>query len=535
MNYTIDTQLTRLLNVKNAIKEAINEADPNHLLTSNSFEDFAEHIRTYLGPKTTPVTRYTVTFNANGSTGTIPSAQTVTSGTVITLPSYVGTKSGYNQISGWATSNSATSATYNFGSSYTVTRNITLYAVFQAEVAPTTEYTITFDANGSTPDSGSRIPDQIVAESGTTIMLPSYSGTKEHYTQEIGWSTRNDVEIADYQPNSEYVVQADTTLYAVFKINQHKVNWIEPESGTITASVNGNTITNGVTNVSYGSTVTLHYSAPNGYVIDSLTWNRGNLDSISSTTSETTTFTMIDNDVINISIEVELTRMVTITVASNNTSWGTVSGGGTYAVGSTQTIQATPNQNYHFVSWNDGDTTATRQITVPNSNTTYTATFAVNVNNVNCIEYVCTEPDDSTGTPCYSSIAQNEFETYYKSNTIAHAFDVSRMKLLHEDAVGEYDFGELRSISYPVNLNGVNVSDSYSMYWIAVPSGNTIKEFWVNYGESVGEEDLIDTNSFNTISTHKKFENVTLNDNNTYTIYGIWENGKTNKIHLVFE
>ncbi|MBQ3983237.1 MAG: C10 family peptidase [Bacteroidales bacterium] len=64
----------------------------------------------------------------------------------------------------------------------------------------------------------------------------------------------------------------------------------------------------------------------------------------------------------------------TLTVLSANSTMGTVSGGGTYYAGTSATISATPNIGYHFVQWNDGDTHATRTVTV-NANATYTASF----------------------------------------------------------------------------------------------------------------------------------------------------------------
>lgn len=61
---------------------------------------------------------------------------------------------------------------------------------------------------------------------------------------------------------------------------------------------------------------------------------------------------------------------------------GTVSGAGTYNVGSTATIKATPNTGYKFVKWSDGDRNAERKITITSSdisanvtNLSYTATF----------------------------------------------------------------------------------------------------------------------------------------------------------------
>ena len=64
----------------------------------------------------------------------------------------------------------------------------------------------------------------------------------------------------------------------------------------------------------------------------------------------------------------------TITAQSNNSSWGTVSGGGTYYSGTTATLTATPNSGYHFLYWNDGLTTNPRTVTVT-GDATYTAYF----------------------------------------------------------------------------------------------------------------------------------------------------------------
>ena len=66
----------------------------------------------------------------------------------------------------------------------------------------------------------------------------------------------------------------------------------------------------------------------------------------------------------------------TITVQSNNTSYGTVDGGGTYLSGKWITIQAIPNSGYQFKQWNDGNTEPARLITV-SEDKTYTAYFEV--------------------------------------------------------------------------------------------------------------------------------------------------------------
>lgn len=64
----------------------------------------------------------------------------------------------------------------------------------------------------------------------------------------------------------------------------------------------------------------------------------------------------------------------TLTVISSDDTMGTVTGGGKYSAGATATITATPKDGYEFVQWDDGDTNASRIVTV-DADKTYTATF----------------------------------------------------------------------------------------------------------------------------------------------------------------
>ena len=64
----------------------------------------------------------------------------------------------------------------------------------------------------------------------------------------------------------------------------------------------------------------------------------------------------------------------TLTVASNNTEWGTVNGGGTFDEGAVVTLTASAAEGYRFVRWQDGNTDNPRTVTVT-ANATYTATF----------------------------------------------------------------------------------------------------------------------------------------------------------------
>lgn len=70
--------------------------------------------------------KYTLSYNANGGSGA-PSSQT--GGSTYKIPTTTPTRSGYKFL-GWSTSSSASSASYEAGSSITISKNTTLYAVW---------------------------------------------------------------------------------------------------------------------------------------------------------------------------------------------------------------------------------------------------------------------------------------------------------------------------------------------------------------------------------------------------------------------
>lgn len=84
--------------------------------------------------KNAPAT-YTVSYDANGGSGA-PGSQTKTQDATLTLSSTKPTRSGYTFL-GWATSSSATGASYQPGGSYTANASVTLYAVWSCNHAST--------------------------------------------------------------------------------------------------------------------------------------------------------------------------------------------------------------------------------------------------------------------------------------------------------------------------------------------------------------------------------------------------------------
>ena len=170
-----------------------------------------------------PKTTYTVSYNANGGSGA-PSSQTKTHGTALTLSTTVPTRTGYAFV-GWATSSSATSATYAPGASYTTDANLTLYAVWTVN-----KYEITYDANGGTnaPATQNKAHGTNLTLSTTvpaknyTITFDANGGTVDVSTRQVaceflGWATTSTATSATYQPGDTFTTNANTTLYAVWE------------------------------------------------------------------------------------------------------------------------------------------------------------------------------------------------------------------------------------------------------------------------------------------------------------------------------
>ena len=145
-----------------------------------------------------------------------------------------------------------------------------------------------------------------------------------------------------------------------YGVKTYYAKWT-PVNYTLTVNATaGGTVSGGGT-YAYGSTPTLTATPSTGYHF--VRWSDGSTDAVHSVTvTGDATYTA--------TFEV---NYYAITV--NATSGGSVSGGGTYAYGSTPTLTATPSTGFHFVQWSDGSTEATRSVTVTGE-ATYTATFA---------------------------------------------------------------------------------------------------------------------------------------------------------------
>ena len=210
---------------------------------------------TYPGSTNSPsATTYTVSFDANGGTGTMADVTGISGS--YTLPANGFTAPAGQQFKGWATSASGAVIT---GTSITVSADTKLYAIW--EPIPATEYTITFDVNGG---SGT-IPSQTT--SGQKLSsLPT--ATRSGSYSFDGWYTSGGTQIT-----TAYVFSANTTVYA------HWTYTGGSSSGVVSAPTYPITVdksVNGSVSVSNGSavkdaSVTITVKPDKGYTLETLT------------------------------------------------------------------------------------------------------------------------------------------------------------------------------------------------------------------------------------------------------------------------
>jgi uncharacterized repeat protein (TIGR02543 family) len=146
---------------------------------------------------------YTVTFNANGGSGTVPAAMTANAGNSITLPNgNVLTKTDYT-FGGWNISADGTGTNYSAGVSHTLT-SVTLYAKWNINT-----YTVSFESNG-----GNAVTSITNVAHGSKITAPTpptkadinFDGWYKESTLQNPWNFTTDT------------VTAATTLYAKWVI-----------------------------------------------------------------------------------------------------------------------------------------------------------------------------------------------------------------------------------------------------------------------------------------------------------------------------
>ena len=251
-------------------------------------------------------------------------------------------------------------------------------------------FTVTYNGNNAT--SGEVPTDLIIYHDGDDVTVKGNTGSlTKNRCVFLGWMfTQQDtvkskvVEAAFtfYNAGETFTIDDDKTLYALWAIDANGNGIADYDEATITVNVNngdyGSASGGGI--YSIGATATLTATPAEHYRF--VKWSDESTDNpyeITVTTDATYT-AIFERD------------SYTLTVAVNNALYGSTTGTGTYDNGTSVTITATANPGYEFVQWNDGNTNASRSVTV-SSNITYTATFSA-------IPYTITvtSESDSKGT-----------------------------------------------------------------------------------------------------------------------------------------
>lgn len=297
------------------------------------------------------INSYTFTFDKNG--GNTPSTTTITkkyNTAVGTLPTC--TRNADNTytyaFAGWFDT-SASSGGTQLTTSTKVISNKTWYARW----TPTYKnYTVTWDGNGGTPSKSSssfHYNDAL----GT---LPT--ATRTGYTFK-GWSTSK---TGTVNVNTTTKVTANVTYYAVWTINSYTWTFdANGGTGDTTKTLNYNATLSTLPTASRASTAANNYTFAGWFDTDASTGG-----------TQLTTSTKCTGNKTWYARWTASTRQYKLTVTAG--TGGTVSGGGTYNYNASATLKATANSGYHFVKWSDGNTSATRTVTVT-KDATYTATF----------------------------------------------------------------------------------------------------------------------------------------------------------------
>lgn len=301
---------------------------------------------TYYAYVTRSTKSYTHTFNANGGGTVSPATITKAYNTALgTLPTV--SRTGYTFV-GWFDTSAASGGT-QATTTTKVTGTKTWYARWSIN-----SYTFTFDKNGGNTPSVTTITKEYNTAIGT---LPTCTRNADNtYTYAFaGWFNTS-------------ATSGGTQLTTTTKVTSNKTwyaRWTATyKNYTVTWNGNGGTPSKSSSSFHYNDALgTLPTATRTGYTFKGWSTSASGSVNVSTTTKVTGNVTYYAVWQIN---------SYTLTVTAG--TGGTVSGGGTYNYGATATLKATPSAGYHFVKWSDGNTNASRTVTVT-GNATYTATF----------------------------------------------------------------------------------------------------------------------------------------------------------------
>ena len=167
---------------------------------------------------------YSVTYIANGGSGSLPTQGNLSSGETFTVQSNPLTRNGYSFVA-WNDG----SANYAAGSIYTIaSANVSLIAQWTA-----TGYTISYEGNGSDGGSAPTTGRYVTGGAPYSVALNSFTKTGFSFT---GWKSSTNF---DYAPGAGYATSADLVLTAQWTAKVIAISYnVNGGSGSAPSSTN---------------------------------------------------------------------------------------------------------------------------------------------------------------------------------------------------------------------------------------------------------------------------------------------------------
>ena len=348
--------------------------------TANTYTVTLSETETYVDPV------YTVSFNLNGASGSIPS-QTVTTTTGLTYPS-IPTRSGY-VFGGWYTTSSCSTL---FDFTATVTRDTTVYAKWisysgagvlslngsiSGISAPSKSSTSSYKYYAFVPLTSGNITLYSTGSSDSYGCL--YNSSKSLLKSDDDSGNGNNFSIT-------YSVTAGILYYiAPCAYGSSSISLTLCMSGAATPAAGGKTtgfVVSAITqNVTYDSAFTLVVGEKEGYTF--LGWYDGVGGTGTQYTDKAGNSVKVWDKAANTTLYAKWIAY-TLTTEKNIANAGTVSAydNTNVTAGTSKTITATTNVGYTWIGWFDGDELLTNNLSytfaMPEESIVYTAKWSVN-------------------------------------------------------------------------------------------------------------------------------------------------------------
>ncbi|MGD8192157.1 beta strand repeat-containing protein [Brevibacillus ginsengisoli] len=432
------------------------------------------------------INEYTLNYAA-GANGTITgtAAQTVNyggSGTTVTaVPN-----AGYHFVN-WSDGVTTASRTdANIAANLSVTANFAIKT-----------YTLNYQARPNGKITGAE--GQIVNHGGSGTTVTAVPNAGYHFES---WSDGSTT-----ASRTETNVTTDLFYFATFAINEYTLNYASGANGTITGTADQM--------VNYGGSGTEVTAVPDaGYHF--VSWNDGVTTASRTDANVTTNLSATANFAMN-------TYTLDYTAGANGTITGTASQTVNHGESGTE-VTAEPNPGYHFVSWSDGLTTASRTDKNVTANLSVTAILAINEYT---LDYVAASNGTITGT---ASQAVNHGES---GTEVTATPDTGYHFVSWSDGVTTASRTDA-NVTTNLSVTATFAMNTYTLEYAAGANGTItgIAPQTVNHGESGTEVTAVPDTGYHFVSWNDGVKTASRTDKNVASNLSVTANFAMNTYTL---